>query len=74
MCRPDPFFPLEEIREHGYVLTHGRYVGDPPQEDDGEPFEEKMERLVAQLTDQFAESDKLEKAIRKNLKVLGYGE
>lgn len=26
---------LEEIRKHGYVLTPGRYVGVPPQEDDG---------------------------------------
>ena len=63
----------EEIREHGHVLTPGRYVGTEAAEDDGEPFEEKMKRLTAQLQDQFAESDKLEKIIKKNLKVLGYG-
>jgi len=40
---------LEVIRKHGYVLTPGRYVGVPPQEDDDEPFEEKMARLVAEL-------------------------
>jgi type I restriction enzyme M protein len=33
---------LEEIRKHGHVLTPGRYVGAEAQEDDGEPFEEKM--------------------------------
>ena len=33
---------LEEIRKHGCVLTPGRYVGAEAQEDDGEPFEEKM--------------------------------
>jgi type I restriction enzyme M protein len=63
----------EDIREHGHVLTPGRYVGAEAAEDDGEPFEEKMERLTAQLQEQFAESDKLEKIIKKNLKVLGYG-
>ena len=64
----------EEIAAHGYVLTPGRYVGAEEVEDDGEPFEEKMTRLTAQLYDQFAESGKLEKTIRKNLKRLGYGE
>jgi len=62
-----------EIAAHGYVLTPGRYVGAEEVEDDGEPFEEKMPRLVAELQGQFAESAKLEAAIRANLKGLGYG-
>jgi len=62
----------EEVREHGYVLTPGRYVGAEEVEDDGEPFEEKMPRLVATLEEQFAESARLEKAIRANLKELGH--
>jgi type I restriction enzyme M protein len=61
-----------EIAAHGYVLTPGRYVGAEEVEDDGEPFEEKMPRLVAELNAQFAESAKLEAAIRNNLKRLGY--
>jgi type I restriction enzyme M protein len=61
-----------EIAAHGYVLTPGRYVGAEEVEDDGEPFDEKMPRLVAELAGQFAESDKLEAAIRENLKGLGY--
>ena len=61
-----------EIAAHGYVLTPGRYVGAEAVEDDGEPFEEKMPRLVAELNAQFAESAKLEAAIRTNLKGLGY--
>ena len=61
-----------EIASHGYVLTPGRYVGAEEVEDDGEPFEEKMPRLVAELNGQFAESAKLEVAIRANLKGLGY--
>ncbi len=64
---------LEEIRKHGHVLTPGRYVGAAPQADDGEPFEQKMARLVAQLREQQAEAAKLDAAIAANLKELGYG-
>ena len=64
----------EEIAEHGFVLTPGRYVGAEAIEDDGEPFEEKMKRLTEQLHEQFAESSKLEASIRSNLEGLGYGE
>ena len=64
----------EEIASHGYVLTPGRYVGAEEVEDDGEPFGEKMTRLVATLERQFAESDRLKVAIRANLRGLGYGE
>jgi type I restriction enzyme M protein len=63
---------LDLIKQHGYVLTPGRYVGAEEIEDDGEPFEEKMGRLVVELNKQFAESAKLENAIQKNLKSLGY--
>ncbi len=62
----------EEIAAHGFVLTPGRYVGAEDVEDDGEPFEEKMGRLVAELNGQFAESAKLEQAIRSNLSGLGF--
>lgn len=63
----------DEIAAHGHVLTPGRYVGAEEVEDDGEPFEEKMPRLVAELNAQFAESAKLEKLIKDNLKGLGFG-
>ena len=63
----------EKIAEHGHVLTPGRYVGAEEVEDDGEPFEEKMARLTGELDEQFAESAKLESAIRSNLEGLGYG-
>ena len=64
---------LEEVRKHGHVLTPGRYVGAEAQEDDGEPFEEKMKRLTATLREQQAEAAKLDAAIAANLKELGYG-
>ncbi|MBD3805469.1 MAG: N-6 DNA methylase, partial [Thioclava sp.] len=63
----------EEVRKHGHVLTPGRYVGAEAQEDDGEPFEEKMKRLTATLREQKAEAARLDAAIAANLKELGYG-
>jgi len=62
----------DEIAGHGYVLTPGRYVGAEEVESDGEPFEEKMSRLVTELNAQFSESAKLELSIKANLKGLGY--
>ncbi|WP_407276512.1 type I restriction-modification system subunit M [Halothiobacillus sp. DCM-1] len=63
---------LDDIRKHEHVLTPGRYVGAEEQEDDGEGFADKMARLTAQLSEQFAESAKLEGEIKKNLAGLGY--
>ena len=53
---------LAEIQKHDYVLTPGRYVGAAEVEGDGEPFEDKMERLTGQLKEQFEQSAVLEKA------------
>ncbi len=64
---------LAEIAAHGHVLTPGRYVGAEEVADDGEPFDEKMQKLVTELNAQFAESAKLERAIKGNLEGLGYG-
>ncbi len=64
---------LEDVRRHGHVLTPGRYVGAEPQENDGEPFEEKMQRLTAQWREQQAEAVRLDAAIEANLERLGFG-
>jgi len=64
--------PLAEVQKHDYVLTPGRYVGAAAEEDDGEPFADKMARLTGQLKTQFKQSDKLEAEIKKNLAGLGY--
>lgn len=63
---------LDEIRRHDYVLTPGRYVGAAAQEDDGEPFAEKMDRLAAQWRKQRAEAARLDAAIEANLAALGF--
>ena len=64
---------IQEIRKHAHVLTPGRYVGAAPQEDDGEPFEEKMARLTKQWRQQQAEARRLDAAIEENLARLGFG-
>ena len=64
---------LDDVRKHGHVLTPGHYVSVEPQEDDGEPFEDKMKRLVTELREQQAEGKRLDAAIAANLKELGYG-
>lgn len=63
---------LADIRKADFVLTPGRYVGAPDEEEDDEPFADKMERLTRQLADQFAESHALESKIRANLGGLGF--
>ena len=64
---------LSEISEQEYILTPGRYVGIAEQEDDGEPFDEKMNRLTSELYGLFEESHKLEDEICKKLTAIGYG-
>lgn len=63
---------LAEIKKQDYILTPGRYVGIEEQEDNGEPFEEKMSRLTSELSDMFARSHELEDEIRKKLGAIGY--
>lgn len=62
----------DEIAAQDYILTPGRYVGIEEQEDDGEPFEEKMKRLTAELSEMFKKSHALEEEIREKLGAIGY--
>lgn len=62
----------QDIAEQDYILTPGRYVGIEEQEEDGEPFEEKMTRLTTELSQMFAKSHELEEEIRKKLGAIGY--
>jgi len=63
---------LEEIKGHDCVLTPGRYVGAEEVEDDGEPFEEKMERLTGLLSEKLAEHTRLTEQTRSLLKGIGH--
>ena len=62
----------EEIAKQDYILTPGRYVGIEEQEDDGEPFDEKMKRLTSELSEMFKKSHELENEIREKLGAIGY--
>jgi type I restriction enzyme M protein len=64
---------LDDIRKHGHMLTPGRYVGAQAAEEEDEPFETKMKRLVATLREQQVEAGKLDAAIAANLQELGHG-
>ncbi len=63
---------LNEIAEHGHVLTPGRYVGAEEVEDDDEAFAEKMQRLTQQLGEQMEKGAELDQLIRQKLGGLGY--
>jgi len=63
---------LDEIKKQDYILTPGRYVGIEEQEDDGEPFEEKMTRLTGEMSALFARSHELEQEIKERLGAIGY--
>jgi type I restriction enzyme M protein len=63
---------LDEVRQHQHVLTPGRYVGIPDEEDDGVPFEEKMAQLTAELAKQMEAGQALDARIRHNLANLGF--
>ena len=62
---------LEEIQKHGHVLTPGRYVGAADVVDDGEPFEDKMQRMTAELYEGFSESGRLQETIQKGMVIQG---
>ena len=62
----------EDIAKQDYILTPGRYGGIEEQEDDSEPFEEKMTRLTSELSEMFKKSHELEDEIRQKLGAIGY--
>ena len=63
---------LGDVAKQDYILTPGRYVGIAEQEDDGIPFQEKMDKLTTELSDLFAQSHGLEDEIRKQLASIGF--
>lgn len=60
------------IREHGHVLTPGRYVGTEDVEDDDKSFEERMTLLTTVLGEQLAESASLQLTMREQLRLIGF--
>lgn len=63
---------LSEINKHNFVLTPGRYVGIPDEEDDGIPFNEKMTSLTEELKGLISEGNRLDKEMKKQLVKIGF--
>jgi type I restriction enzyme M protein len=63
---------LGEIQKHNYVLTPGRYVGIPDEEDDGVPFEEKMGALTTELKEQMRKARQMYEEIKEQLAKIGF--
>ena len=63
---------LNEVRENDHSLAPARYVDTDSEEQDGDPYDDKMKRLVIQLREQRAEARKLDAVIEDNLKALGF--
>ncbi|MGH3789178.1 MAG: N-6 DNA methylase [Pseudonocardiaceae bacterium] len=61
---------LTETKAGDYALTPGRYVGTAEAMDDGEPIEDKIERLTKELFEQFDESTRLDKIVGEQLERL----
>jgi type I restriction enzyme M protein len=61
---------LEEIRNHRFVLTPGRYVGSEDADSDAVPFEERFGELGALLDKQFSEALRLQKLISDKLALI----
>jgi type I restriction enzyme M protein len=58
---------LDEIEQHDFVLTPGRYVGSEEAEADGEPIAEKIARLTEELYTEFGRGRELEAEVRTRL-------
>ncbi|MEG1850592.1 MAG: class I SAM-dependent DNA methyltransferase [Bacilli bacterium] len=63
---------LNDIKENDYVLTPGRYVGTEKEEDDGIPFDEKMQILTNELSEHIKKSQKLDEELKRVLGAIGY--
>jgi len=63
---------LADIEKHNFVLTPGRYVGIPDEEDDGIAFEETMEILTKELAMQMREGLALDEEIKLQLEKVGF--
>lgn len=61
---------LEEIRDHNYFLTPGRYVGTEEVEVDEEPITDRVRRIRNDLLDEFKVGRKLEEQIETLLESL----
>ena len=58
---------IDEVKNAGYALTPGRYVGAAEIGGDGEAIGEKIDRLTAELMEHFTESARLAQTVHDQL-------
>jgi len=63
---------LAEIEKHNFVLTPGRYVGIPDEEESEISFEETMSALIGELAAQMQEAAALDEEIKIQLAKVGF--
>ncbi len=63
---------IADIEKHSFVLTPGRYVGIPDEEDDGIPFKDKMRDLTTTLAGQIAKEKMLDEQLKEQLERVGF--
>lgn len=63
---------VEDIQKHAYLLTPGRFVGIPDEEDDEIPFEDKMGVLTVTLKEQMDKEAELNQEINIQLSKIGF--
>jgi type I restriction enzyme M protein len=64
---------LDSISKHAYALTPGRYVGSEATEDDGEPVQEKISRLITDIRDGFSRQKALQRQVLAALESIESG-
>ena len=64
---------VEQIGQHGFVLTPGRFVGSESAGDDEVGIEERLTNLTSKLFQQIGESEAISNVIRERLAGLRYG-
>lgn len=63
---------IQDVRKNNNILTPGRYIDFKSVEDDGQSFDEKMQKLTADLKAQMEKAEGLDEAIKASLKKVGY--
>ncbi len=63
---------IEKIEQHDYILTPGRYIEIGSVQADDETFDEKMQRLTAELSALIAKSRQYEEEMKRELGEMGY--
>lgn len=61
---------IEQIAEHGYILTPGRYVGAEEADADDEPLEAKIARLSEEVETGFDERARLQQSVQAAMRSL----